>query len=154
MMRVVAIGECMVELAQDGGGTFRLGYAGDTFNTAIYLSRLGLAVDYATALGDDPHSDGAIAMMKRERIGTRLVSRVSLRTMGLYLVENDPDGERHFAYWRDRAPIRDLFDSHCPDWSEAITDASAVYLSGISRIRSAVTMERRSFTCLSRRRSK
>lgn len=132
MARVVAIGECMVELAQDSDRAFRLGYAGDTFNTAIYLSRLGLTVDYATAVGDDPHSDGAIAMMVQEAIGTRLVSRRSARTLGLYLIQNDADGERQFSYWRDRAPIRDLFDGACPDWREAILSADAVYLSGIT----------------------
>ena len=39
-MRVLAIGECMAELApSDTDGDFRLGFAGDTFNTAWYLAR-------------------------------------------------------------------------------------------------------------------
>ena len=35
--RCIAIGECMVELAPAQDGLYRVGYAGDTFNTAWYL---------------------------------------------------------------------------------------------------------------------
>ena len=47
-MTLVVIGECMGELSLEGGQA-AVGYAGDTFNTAIYLARLGLPVAYATA---------------------------------------------------------------------------------------------------------
>ena len=56
--RVVTIGEVMVELVRGADGRYSLGYGGDTFNTAIYLARAGIPVVYATALGDDPYSDG------------------------------------------------------------------------------------------------
>ena len=42
MGRVIAFGECMVELGVTAGATARLGYAGDAFNTAVYLRRLGV----------------------------------------------------------------------------------------------------------------
>jgi 2-dehydro-3-deoxygluconokinase len=32
--RILCIGECMVELAPTGDGTYRQGFAGDTFNMA------------------------------------------------------------------------------------------------------------------------
>ena len=38
---------------RQGGGLFARGYGGDTLNTAVYLARLGVEVDYLTALGDD-----------------------------------------------------------------------------------------------------
>ena len=57
MTSVACIGECMIELQQaqggQGGGLFSRGYGGDTLNTAVYLARLGIDVDYITALGDD-----------------------------------------------------------------------------------------------------
>ena len=53
MSKVACIGECMVELKQADGGLFSRGYGGDTLNTAVYLARLGVGVDYITALGDD-----------------------------------------------------------------------------------------------------
>ena len=48
---VVALGECMVELALNGAATALVSYAGDTFNTAVYLRRLGREAAYGTALG-------------------------------------------------------------------------------------------------------
>ena len=56
MSKVACIGECMIELKQAQGteaGLFSRGYGGDTLNTAVYLARLGVGVDYVTALGDD-----------------------------------------------------------------------------------------------------
>jgi 2-dehydro-3-deoxygluconokinase len=54
--RTVCIGEAIVELARGADGRFALASSGDTFNTAIYLARAGLAVAFASALGDDPFS--------------------------------------------------------------------------------------------------
>ena len=51
-------------------GRFSRSYGGDTLNTAVYLARLGVAVDYVTALGDDPWSDEMIAGWAAEGIGT------------------------------------------------------------------------------------
>ena len=53
MKRVACIGECMLELSGTDHDRMRLSYGGDTLNTATYLARLGVAVDYVTALGDD-----------------------------------------------------------------------------------------------------
>ena len=55
MTKVACIGECMIELKQAEGGLFSRGYGGDTLNTSVYLARLGVGVDYITALGDDSH---------------------------------------------------------------------------------------------------
>jgi len=47
--RLLAIGECMIELAPARDDTFAMGFAGDTFNTAWYAQRLagdGLSVGY------------------------------------------------------------------------------------------------------------
>ena len=43
---------------------------GDTLNTAVYLAHLGVSVDYATALGDDPYSDEMAAAWQVEGINT------------------------------------------------------------------------------------
>lgn len=52
-MRVACIGECMVELSSLGSDQFTLAFGGDTLNTAVYMARRGVCVDYVTALGDD-----------------------------------------------------------------------------------------------------
>lgn len=131
--RVVAVGEVMVELARGDDGRFSLGYGGDTFNTSVYLARAGVPVAYATALGDDPHSDRIVDLATAEGIGTDLVARVPGRMPGLYLIETDAKGERAFSYWRDGAPARELFE--LPQWSriaESLLTARLVYFSGIT----------------------
>jgi 2-dehydro-3-deoxygluconokinase len=138
MAKITVLGECMVELspeASDGGAPlYRMGYAGDTFNTAIYMARLGDAVAYCTALGQgDPFSEGVLSTMCREGIDARLVRQVANRLPGLYAIVLDGHGERTFHYWRERAPIRDLFSAHTADQLiEAAKASDLVYLSGVT----------------------
>jgi 2-dehydro-3-deoxygluconokinase len=123
----------MIELAQAGGGLLARGWGGDTLNTAVYLARLGVAVDYVTALGDDPLSDEMIEAWLAEGVGTGLVMRVPGRLPGLYLISTDAAGQRRFDYWRDSAPARLLFD--LPQTQEvvaALAGYDVIYLSGIS----------------------
>ena len=132
---VVAIGEVMVELAVAVGGTARLGYAGDTFNTAIYLARLGREVAYATALGaDDPLTRGILALMAEEGVSDALVTRAEGRVPGLYAIDRDAVGERRFFYWRSEAPVRQLFELADVDaLAKAMVDAELVFVSGVTQ---------------------
>ncbi|MBX6323967.1 MAG: sugar kinase [Rhodospirillaceae bacterium] len=133
MAKVASIGECMVELSPRPGGLFGLGFGGDTLNTAVYLARLGVAVDYLTALGDDRYSERMLAAWRAEGIGTGLVPRLPGRLPGLYIIEVGEGGERRFAYWRDRAPARELFTlPQAHDILSALEGYDIVYLSGIS----------------------
>jgi len=139
MARITVLGECKVELspdgaAEDGAPRYRMGFAGDTFNTAVYLARLGDAVAYCTALGQgDPFSEGVLAAMRREGLDTRLVREAQNRLPGLYAIVLDDSGERRFHYWRERAPIRDLFSEHTADQLiEAAKASDLVYLSGVT----------------------
>lgn len=95
-MKIATIGECMIELARDRDGRLMQGYGGDTLNTAVYLARLGAKVDYVTALGDDPYSEGMIQAWQAEGVGTDLVIRAPGRLLGLYVIETDARGERRF----------------------------------------------------------
>ena len=127
--RVACIGECMVELREGPDGQLRRGFGGDTLNTAVYLARLGVAVDYVTALGDDAWSDEMLARWQEEGIGTGLVHRLPGRLPGLYVIQTDPKGERRFLYWRDSAAARHLFDHLDPAELAAF---DTLYLSGIT----------------------
>jgi 2-dehydro-3-deoxygluconokinase len=127
--RVACIGECMVELRETPDGCLRRGFGGDTLNTAVYLARLGVAVDYVTALGDDPWSDEMLAQWQAEGVGTALVARLPGRLPGLYIIQTDPSGERRFLYWRDSAAARHLFD-HLD--VRALEAFDVLYLSGIT----------------------
>jgi 2-dehydro-3-deoxygluconokinase len=131
--RVLAIGECMIELTHTGSRTLSLGYAGDTFNTAVYLARLtqpaAVTVDYLTLLGDDGYSEGILGEMRAEGIGTGLIHRIPSAHPGLYLVDTDEHGERSFTYYRSESPARRMFDGgHLPD----LAAYDVLYLSAIT----------------------
>ncbi len=133
MTRVASIGECMIELKQAGGGLYSRGFGGDTLNTAVYLARLGVAVDYITALGDDPLSAEMIAGWVAEGVGTGRVMRVAGRLPGIYLIGTDAKGERRFFHWRENAAVRSLLDlPETESLLQSLGDYDLVYLSAIS----------------------
>src|ERR1700687_3389883 len=133
MTRVACIGECMVELKQAKGGLYSRGYVGDTWNTSVYLARLGVDVDYVTALGDDTLSDEMIAGWTAEGVGTKRVARLPGKLPGIYMIGTDDKGERRFFHWRESAAARALMD--LPE-TEGILNSLAsydiVYLSAIT----------------------
>jgi 2-dehydro-3-deoxygluconokinase len=131
--RAVCIGEAIVELARGADGRFALGSGGGTFNTAIYLARAGLAVAFASALGDDPFSDAIVSLAQAEGIGTDLILRAAGRLPGLALIDADGKSERRVHYWREAAPARELFE--LPQWSgmaEGLVNARLIYFTGIT----------------------
>jgi 2-dehydro-3-deoxygluconokinase len=121
-----------VQLREEKRGVFAQGFGGDTLNTAIYLARLGVNVSYLTALGDDAWSDGMIAQWQKENVDTSLVRRVPGRMAGLYIIQNEANGERRFSYWRDRSPAREVFDHEDAALSQAMLQHDYVYFSGIT----------------------
>lgn len=130
--RILSVGECMVELARGADGNFQMAYGGDTFNTAVYMARLGADTAYLTALGDDPYSGGILKTAAREGIDTSLIGIRPGRMPGLYLIETE-GGERSFWYWRERSPARELFDDEAAEAPlKAIGWAGAIYFSGVT----------------------
>ncbi len=133
MTTVAAIGECMIEVADSGDGRAQLGFGGDTLNTALYLARLGVQVDYHSALGDDASSARMLAAWREEGIGTAHVTSVTGATPGLYLVRTDAQGERSFQFWRDHSPARRL--CALPGWADrvrALAQYDWLYFSAIT----------------------
>lgn len=127
-MQVCCAGEVMVELAAvDATGRYQLGFAGDSYNTAVYLARAGLAVNYLTRLGDDDLSRQILERLAAEGIGTDTVTLCHGRQPGLYLIDNDADGERRFSYWRGEAPARELFAEPL-----RLEDTDVFYFTGIT----------------------
>jgi 2-dehydro-3-deoxygluconokinase len=137
MIRVAAIGECMLELSHRDERTLRLGYGGDTLNTALYLARTAagreIAVDYVTALGDDPMSETMLRAWQAEGIGTARVARLPRRLPGLYLIRTGESGERRFFYWRSEAAVRSLFETpETEPLLAALAAYDALYFSGVT----------------------
>lgn len=131
--RVATIGECMIELRHTDAQTLKLGFGGDTLNTAVYLARLGMAVDYVTALGDDRYSDDMLSAWRAEGVGTGLVARLPGRLPGLYIIRTDARGERSFTYFRSAAAARDMLrDGRDREVARKLTGYACVYLSGVT----------------------
>lgn len=132
--RIVAIGECMVELSAAPGGLLRKGFAGDTFNTAWYLRRQlppdAWDVAYLSAAGEDPTSAEMLAFMTGGGIDTSLVRRIPGRMPGLYLIHLD-GAERSFSYWRDASAARALA-ADAAHLAQAFASGDAFYFSGIT----------------------
>jgi 2-dehydro-3-deoxygluconokinase len=130
---VASIGECMIELSKTGEGVLSESFGGDSLNTAVYLARLGVRVDYVTALGDDPWSDEMVRRWQAEGIGTGRVVRVPGRLPGLYVIDIDDRGERRFFYWRQNSAARMLFElPETPEVAAALPRYDLIYLTGVS----------------------
>ncbi|ALS97321.1 sugar kinase [Lacimicrobium alkaliphilum] len=134
MSRII-FGEVMVELSQTSEGLYRQGFAGDTYNTAIYLKRLSpeQQVSYLTAVGEDNLSDQLVSRMQQEGLDTRMVYRMQDKTLGLYMISTDSQGERSFSYWRSDSAARSTLALLAQDsGQEQLEDCQSFYFSGIS----------------------
>jgi 2-dehydro-3-deoxygluconokinase len=144
--RIACIGECMIEMSQIDldRGTNRLGFAGDTLNTAVYLARLGCDVSYVTNLGTDAFSSRMVQQFTAEGIRCDLIGRHDSRLPGIYAIETDERGERSFRYWREASAARTLFAGVGASLDD-LAGFDVIYLSGITlailppEIRSALT---------------
>jgi 2-dehydro-3-deoxygluconokinase len=134
-MRAVLVGEPMLELSRSGED-WRLGYGGDTLNTAIHLARLGLDTAYLTAIGGDPLSAGLCDAWRAEGLDCRFVLTDPARTTGLYAISTDAAGERSFSYWRDTSAARATF-AH-PGVDAALREAGSTELLAFSLISLAI----------------
>ncbi|MHA0336181.1 sugar kinase [Sphingomonas aquatilis] len=143
-MRIVVAGEGMLELSRGrtatavapDAPTWRLGYGGDTLNTAIHLARGGDRVAYLTALGVDPFSEGLRDDWTSEGLDTSLILTDPARLPGLYAIQTDAEGERTFSYWRGDSAARQMFA--LPAAEAAIATAEAADLLVFSLISLAI----------------
>jgi 2-dehydro-3-deoxygluconokinase len=135
MARIVCIGEAMLELSR-AGDAWKLGYGGDTLNTAIHLARSGHDVAYLTAIGSDPLSADLKTQWGAEGLDTSLVLTHPTRSSGLYAINTDASGERSFSYWRDTSAAREMFA--LPDTERALAAAEHADLIAYSLITLAI----------------
>lgn len=135
MSSAISIGECMVELRPVDDGHLRRGFAGDAYNTAVYLKRSAPEIDVAflTATGDESLSDAMVGTWRSEGINDRLVFRIPGQRPALYLIETNAKGDRKFHYWRGETPAKEwLRLLLAAGGAEVLNKANLVYVSGIS----------------------
>ncbi|MEM6277823.1 MAG: PfkB family carbohydrate kinase [Pseudomonadota bacterium] len=112
--------------------TFRMGFAGDTFNTAWYLAQISTnaEVAYFTAVGDDDLSQEMLEFIRASNISDAHVQVVPRKTVGLYRIHLK-EGERSFTYWREASAARELAANE-QALGAAFDDADLIYFSGIT----------------------
>ena len=133
-MRIVCIGECMLELRAEDEERYRRSFAGDVYNTAVYLKRsLPMAqVQFFTCTGDDAISRAMRGAWRREGIDGSLAVSIPHEFPGLYMIETDTRGERSFLYWRGQSAARRWLSRLRERADEVLRGADLVYFSGIS----------------------
>jgi 2-dehydro-3-deoxygluconokinase len=135
-IKVVSIGECMLEVQANGFGPAVLSYGGDTFNTAVYLRRCSspdaIEVGYATGLGDDPLSQKLMNEWTELGLDLRQTRKIAGKLPGMYLIETDDSGERRFHFWRESSAARSYFDIDLSPLEAEANQIECFYFSGIS----------------------
>lgn len=136
---VLAIGECMIELAFPEGlvgntPSSRIAMGGDTLNTSIYMARMGISVSFLTGLGLDPYSEWLQQQWREEGIGLEQVQVLEHALPGLYAIQTDEHGERSFHYWRAQSAAKQWFmgTDSVSDWLKILDPYGVVYVSGIT----------------------
>ncbi len=156
-MKIACIGEAMIELSlmaqsvgpasqsevsSDDSAAQRLGasvgFAGDTLNTAIYLSRIAkslrcsIDVAFVSAIGKDAFSEKMLEMIRSEAINIEHIGRHESRLPGLYAITTDKNGERSFSYWRSNSAARMLFQTSSKPQLAELMQYDAIYYSAIT----------------------
>jgi 2-dehydro-3-deoxygluconokinase len=135
MTSAICIGECMVELRPVDDGHLKRGFAGDAYNTAVYLKRSApdIEVAFLTATGDESLSNAMVETWRGEGISDRLTFRIPGERPALYLIETNAKGDRKFHYWRSETPAKEwLRLLLAAGGAELLNKSDLVYVSGIS----------------------
>ncbi len=134
MNKIYFLGECMVELRASTPGIMHQSFAGDVYNSAVYLKRCFNAIDTSmvTAVGKDTLSTAMVSQFKDEGLNTDLVFVHPTKAPGMYLIETDDEGERSFTYWRSDAAARKVVDFLSDESLAALDTGDMFFVSGIS----------------------
>ncbi|MER8432708.1 sugar kinase [Mesorhizobium caraganae] len=129
---VASIGECMLELSGQAGPNWRMGFAGDTFNTLWALHALSgeRPATYVSAFGDDPFSQGQISFFAENGIGIGASPVIPGARPGLYAITLT-GAERAFTYWRSDAAAKRLASDPAA-LAKSLENQALVYFSGIT----------------------
>lgn len=134
--KIAIIGECMAELSGSLFSSMQQGFGGDTMNTAIYLKQLlgdEVQASYVSAMGNDHLSAAMIKKWQDYDVDTQFVLIDPNRHCGLYMIQNEDNGERHFQYWRSNAAAKFVMQhEESAEVFAQLSEFDAVFLSGIS----------------------
>lgn len=134
MKNIFLLGECMIELMSSSSNQMKQSFAGDVFNTAVYLKRTfsDVNVNLVTAVGKDTFSLDMIQYFNDEHINTDFVFQSDNKIPGLYAIQLDDTGERSFIYWRENSAARKVMDFLHESFTNAFSEGDIFFFSGIS----------------------
>ncbi|MBU2892489.1 sugar kinase [Colwellia sp. D2M02] len=138
MKNIFLLGECMIELMsiskEPSANIMSQSFAGDVFNTAVYLKRTfsDINTHLVTAVGTDQFSVDMIKYFESEDIGSSLVFKSADKIAGLYSIQLDEQGERSFTYWRENSAARQIMEHIDNEATNQLTKGDMFFFSGIS----------------------
>ncbi|MBW4967645.1 sugar kinase [Pseudoalteromonas sp. CR1] len=134
MNTIYFMGECMVELRAMSAATLHQSFAGDVYNSAVYLKRCfpEVGTSVITALGQDNLSIKMRDRFKSEQLDTQLVFSHESKVPGMYYIETDEHGERSFIYWRNDSAAKKTVEFLTPDCVSQLCQGDMFFFSGIS----------------------
>ncbi|MEP4890544.1 MAG: sugar kinase [Aliiglaciecola sp.] len=128
------IGECMMELSQYDHDKFYKSFAGDTYNSSVYMKRAfeHLDVNFMSCIGSDAVSAQLLDTLHHEGLDNRFIEVDAKRIMGTYMVQTDEQGERSFLYWRSDSAAKQLMKNLSADAEQALEKSQLIFFSGIT----------------------
>ena len=139
MKNIYLFGECMVELLNVSPNaqlpqTLKQSFAGDVFNTAVYMKRVfsDMKVNIVTAVGTDEFSTNMVEYFQQQNIESDFVYRSNDKIAGLYSIKTDSEGERTFTYWRENSAAKQVMKSIDSAEIEKMSKGDVFFFSGIS----------------------
>ena len=135
-------GECMIEVSGNTDDLdkkqikMNLNFGGDTFNAAVYFSRLTkkeFNTFYFTGLGQDHLSKMMVKRFKNENLKTELKKIIKDKSPGLYSIQTDEKGNRSFSYWRNDSAAKKMIERcNLDNLEKFIGNTELFYYTGIS----------------------
>lgn len=110
---VLFIGEVMLELVNTSQNMLAKSFAGDVYNTSVYMKRAypDLTASFMSAVGKDSLSQEFVQKAKSEQVNTQAVGVSEQHHLGTYMVVNDDTGERSFIYWRSDSAAKSMMST-------------------------------------------
>lgn len=131
---LVFAGECMLELVNKDYETIRKSFAGDLYNSSVYLKRAFAAqpVQFMSCIGQDMLSNELRERLASESISSASLTSIDTHHLGTYMVVTDEQGERSFIYWRSDSAAKRMVTALSNEQREQLKTARLFFFSGIT----------------------
>ncbi len=117
-VKVIAFGEALIDMlakpAKTGPTTFVAHPGGAPANVAVGVAKLGGNASFLGQVGQDMFGDSLVKSMQEFGVNTNQLLQTKEALTALAFVSLDDDGERSFAFYRDRTADLLYHAEQCP----------------------------------------